>query len=200
MASKEDLPVDFTDWDITICYRNRKDPFPYKHYFLKLVKLDSSKTKQEWKLEFSLNQDDNIGEVTIVKSFKQQEEKKEETQKVTDNIIERIVNVLYATNFSYCLRNSENFANYIFDGNWQSHQLTQNKYMRKIFDDILSIEDREKLSTLPLDIASKILKKEDIMFPELEGMLQFRNQTNLRGFRFPEDDYNIIVVGPTGKT
>jgi len=198
LASREDLPIDLIGWNIFLCSRKRTDPFPYDHFYLMLVKLDSAGSPQEWKLEFLLNPEDNIGEVTLAKSFKNQQHKRQVSQEVTEDIIDRIVSVLYAKNFSYCLRNSETFANFIYDGNWQSFQLTQNKYMRQIFEPIMTPDYKENLAILPSDIAEKMPTNVEIMFPELTGMMEFKRVTKLKGFKLPEDAYNIIVVGPTG--
>ena len=199
IASKEDLPTEFIGWHISLCSSNKTDPFPYEHFYLMLVKLDATGSPQEWKLEFLLNPEDNIGEVALAKSFNIQEHKSQVSQEVTEDIIDRIVSVLYAKNFSYCLRNSETFANFIYDGNWQSFQLTQNKYMRQIFEPIMTPEYRKQLAILPSDIAEKMAANVDIMFPELTGMMEFRSVAKLRGFKLPKDAYNILVVGPTGE-
>ena len=196
-GSKNDLPVDFVDWNVALCSTDRKDPFPYKHFFLQLTKLEQI-AQQEWKLEFSLDPHSNKGEVNLAKCFKQQECKKESSKMITEDIEARIVSVLHGTNFSYCLRNSEHFARYIYEGTWHSHQLSQNKYMRKIFDEMMTTEDRRKLATLPDDVQEKKSKNEAVMFAELSGMLQFKTVTKLEGFKLPKEDYNIIIVGPTG--
>ena len=77
--------------------------------------------------------------------------------------------------------------------------MTQNKYMRKIFDQVLTPENREKLAILPSDISEKIPDQQEIIFPELTGMLQFIRLSNLKGTKLSNNAYNIIVVGPTGK-
>lgn len=201
VGSKQELPENFVGWDISLCYINRTDPFQNKHFFLIFTRDDAYEAQQEWKLDFSLSSDYKKGKVTLEKTFAQQECKKETTQKVTEEIVDRICSVLYATNFSYCLRNSENFATYIYDGKWQSFQLqmsTQKQSLRKIFDDILTQEDRKYLGTLPKDIAEKIHKNADVMFPEMSGMMQFKRVSKLQGFKLPKEAYNIIFVGPTG--
>ena len=125
--------MDFNGWHISLCSSNKTDPFPYEHFYLMLVKLDATGSPQEWKLEFILNSEDNIGEVTLAKSFKIQGHKRQVSQEVNENIIDRIVSVIYVTIFSYCLRNSETFANFIYNGTWQSLQMTQSQYTRQIF-------------------------------------------------------------------
>ena len=77
--------------------------------------------------------------------------------------------------------------------------MTQNKYMRKIFDQVLTLENKAKLSILPSDISEKIPVQQELTFPELTGMLQFISLSNLKGTKLSNNAYNIIVVGPTGK-
>ena len=70
--------------------------------------------------------------------------------------------------------------------------------MRKIFDEIMSPEDMKKIATLPKDVQCTIPNNMTVMFPTLTGMLEFKKSTKLDGFKFPKDDFNILVVGPTG--
>jgi GTP-binding protein EngB required for normal cell division len=198
VATRADLPFNFLGCEISLCSAERRDPFPHEHFYLMLKETTSEESSKEWKLEFDINLEHDIGEVILSQYFGKQKHKKKHSEEVTDEILDRIVSVLFATNFSYCLRNSENFANFIYFGRWQSSQLTQNKYMRKIFDQVLTLENKAKLAILPSDISEKIPVQQEIIFPELTGMLQFTGLSNLKGHQLSKNAYNIIVVGPTG--
>ena len=47
----------------------------------------------------------------------------EGTFKATAEVLKRMNRVFSATNFSFCLRNSEHMARYIMEGSWLSLQL-----------------------------------------------------------------------------
>ena len=68
--------------------------------------------------------------------------------------------------------------------------------MRQIFESVLTPDYKKNLAILPSDIAEKMATNVEIMYPELTGMMEFRSVTKLRGFKLPNDAYNIIVVGP----
>jgi len=203
-ATREDLPLDFLGWNISLCSEDRKDPFPYKHFYLVLRKPSASGSgtvlsSKGWILEFSLNPESNEGEVSIGQVFKSDMGVTVSNKTVTEEELDRIVSVLYAKNFSYCLRNSENFAKFIYNGSWRSDQLTQNKDMRKIFDQIFTREDRKKLNICPTDVAARMSRMQEPMFQDLTtGMIQFTRKQSLKGCELPQNAYNIIVVGPTG--
>ena len=73
----------------------------------------------------------------------------------TAEIIQRMKNVLNATNFSYCLRNSEHLARYIIEGGWLSLQMQRGGELRGFFDPILEPKHLRLVASLPSDLLAK---------------------------------------------
>jgi len=104
-------------------------------------------------------------------------------------------NILGFNNFSFCLRNSEHIANYVFFGIWVSYQMNEEQILYKEFIKYIKEEKKTKLincnpDTLRFDIdGGKVYKNIEPIF-EYTGIDYFIDDT--------QKTYNILVIGPKG--
>ena len=115
---------------LALCSQKVGTPFEHKSYFIQIA-LDGV----HWILRFAAPGGNNSrGRVILETTERQYEANVEKRFPATAEILARLNNVRSATNFSYCLRNSEHLARYIVEGFWHSLQMQRGGQMRKFFE------------------------------------------------------------------
>ena len=169
-------------------------PFEYKKYFI-LIHLGKSK----WVLYFQEPQDNEVnGRVVLEISRRQLPATKERTFKATAEVLERMNRVFSATNFSFCLRNSEHMARYIMEDSWLSLQLMREGEMRKYFGQILKPEHLRLIASLPSDLLAKETLVDTKPIFDGVDMVIYERYVSMEDIKLTSDAYNIVIVGPTG--
>ena len=117
---------------------------------------------------------------------------------LTEDVRERIHNVLGATNYSIMLRNSEHLARYIHCGRWISPQTTTKTNLKKKFLTHMPENRIKLLNTLPSElITNTISERTEIYNNDTQNRLTFEKKQQC----LTDDDnlfYNIVFIGPTG--
>ena len=169
-------------------------PFEYKKYFI-VIHLG----KSNWVLYFQEPQDNEVnGRVVLEISRRQLPATKERTFTATAEVLERMNRVFSATNFSFCLRNSEHMARYIMEDSWLSLQLMREGEMRKYFGQILKPEHLRLIASLPSDLLAKeTLVDTNPIFDGVD-MVIYERYVSMEDIKLTSDAYNIVIVGPTG--
>ena len=169
-------------------------PFEYKKYFI-VIHLGKSK----WVLYFQEPQDNEVnGRVVLEISRRQLPATKERTFKATAEVLERMNRVFSATNFSFCLRNSEHMARYIMEDSWLSLQLMREGEMRKYFGQILKPEHLRLIASLPSDLLAKETLVDTKPIFDGVDMVTYERYVSMEDIKLTSDAYNIVIVGPTG--
>lgn len=121
------------------------------------------------------------------------------TTKVTTAIKERMVQVMGMCNFSLCLRNSEQVANYIFSGEWMSLQMEAEGALLQYFGNMMNPIDLKKVNVFPSTILPTSIGGRSS--PKLYSMID--KQYTPTSFQYysdgNKDSYNILVVGKDNK-
>ena len=169
-------------------------PFEYKKYFI-LIHLG----KSNWVLYFQEPQDNEVnGRVVLEISRRQLPATKERTFTATAEVLERMNRVFSATNFSFCLRNSEHMARYIMEDSWLSLQLMREGEMRKYFGQILKPEHLRLIASLPSDLLAKETLVDTKPIFDGVDMVIYERYVSMEDIKLTSDAYNIVIVGPTG--
>ena len=201
---------------LSLCFKRVRTPFEHKSYFIQIA-LDAIHNGQSsfsggqintgtdcglvhWILRFVAPQEsESRGRVILETTQRQYEDTTvERSLPITAEILERLNNVLSATNFSYCLRNSEHLARYIVEGYWHSLQMKRDGEIRQFFAPILQPDHLCHVASLPSDLlAKKTLIDVAPLFDGTE-MINFDNFVSVEDFKLTGDAYNIVIAGPTG--
>ena len=180
--------------ELSICFWMVDTPFEYKNYFIRI-----QLGKSQWVLRFEDPQDDEVnGRMILEISRRQSSATVERTFTATAEVLERMNRVFSATNFSFCLRNSEHMARYIMEGSWLSLQLMRGGAMRKYFEQILKPHHLRLIASLPSDLLAKEnLVDTNPLFSGMD-MVKFERYVSMEDIKLTSDAYNILIVGPTG--
>ena len=190
-SPQESLPDIVEGCSISLCSNETTYPPDHQRYLVKI----KAKSGQDWTIRFEPKGDSGkiILEADIFKSL---DDTTCSTKEVTPEILTRIQNILPATNYSHCLRNSEHVANYIFHGAWTSLQMQNTGGMRKYFKLILTPELERQIATTPGDLKAMEAPREQVpLFNHIELLTDAKvvKQQDMK-----PTAYNIALVGPTG--
>ena len=126
----EFLPNFGVGTELSLCFWKVDIPFQYKNYFIRI-----QLGKSQWILRFEDPQVYEVnGRMVLEISQRQSTATVERTFTATPEVLERMNRVFSATNYSFCLRNSEHLARYIVEGFWYSLQMQRDGEMRKFFE------------------------------------------------------------------
>ena len=179
---------------LSLCFKRVGTPFEHKSYFIQIT-LDGV----HWILRFAAPQEPKSrGRVILETTQRQYEATEEKSLPATVEILERLNNVLSATNFSYCLRNSEHLARYIMEGYWHSLQMKRDGEMRQFFEPILQPSHLRLVASLPSDLLAKETLIDSAPLFDGAEMINYENFVSVEDFKLTGDAYNIVIAGPTG--
>jgi len=120
---------------------------------------------------------------------------------LTPDMWSRMNRVNMASNFSFCLRNSEHLMKYIVYGRWISEQMKIGGNLRNHFKEHLDQENVKLIAIMPkeLKLDQENSKERKPLFSELKGAITFNKTLDSNEvMAMSEDAYNVIFVGPTG--
>lgn len=179
---------------LSLCFKGVGTPFEHKSYFIQIT-LDGV----HWILRFAAPQElKSRGRVILETTQRQYEATEEKSVPATVEILERLNNVLSATNFSYCLRNSEHLARYIVEGYWHSLQMMREGEMRQFFGPILQPNHLRLVASLPSDLLAKETLIDAAPLFDSAEMINYDHFVSVEDFKLTGDAYNIVIAGPTG--
>ena len=188
---KVSLPDIVEGCSISLCFNETSYPLDQQKYYVKI----KAKSGQDWTIRFEPLGD--TGKIILEADFLNSLDATTcSTKEVTPEILARIHNILPATNYSHCLRNSEHVANYIFCGTWTSLQMQKMGDLRKYFKLILTPELERQIATTPADLKAMEEPREQVpLFNHIE-LLTEGKVVKLQDMK--PTAYNIALVGPTG--
>ena len=190
----EFLPNFGVGTELSLCFWKVDMPFQYKNYFIRI-----QLGKSQWILRFEDPQDYEVkGRMVLEVSQRQSTATVERTFTATPEVLERMNRVFSATNYSFCLRNSEHMARYIMEGSWLSLQLMREGEVRKYFGQILKPQHLRLIASLPSDLLAKEnLVDTNPLFTGMD-MVEYETYVSMEDIKLTSDAYNILIVGPTG--
>mmetsp|Transcript_75868 Transcript_75868/g.234881 ORF Transcript_75868/g.234881 Transcript_75868/m.234881 type:complete len:436 (-) Transcript_75868:196-1503(-) len=162
-----------------------------KHYFITdglwtMEFGDGSSTKGSLRIYSSTSPEGKI----VLKEFE-----------LTSEVKGRMRSVCGATNYSWCLRNSEHLARYIQSGTWYSLQMAGDGVLKKILEE--AVQGHESLvNALPQELQPQDAPLSSApLYPAWVPPIpvSFSNKVHViePGER-ADNDVNIVVLGPTG--
>jgi GTP-binding protein EngB required for normal cell division len=116
--------------------------------------------------------------------------------RLTEKVRQRIEHVLGMMNYSLCLRNCEQVANYIYEGKWHSKQVES--YRRAI--NLPMGENVKNINIFPSKIIPHVLLEdnEEKIYSFLSDQALFK-PTQIQYFLDDSPNtYNVLLIGPTG--
>ena len=176
---------------LALCFQKVGTPFEHKSYFIQIA-LDGV----HWILRFAAPGGNNSrGRVILETTRRQYKANVEKRYPATAEILARLNNVRSATNFSYCLRNSEHLARYIVEGFWHSLQMQRGGQMRKFFETKSALDFEPILQPnhlrLVASLPSDLLAKETLIDvnPLFDGadMINYENFVSVEDFQLTDD-------------
>ena len=115
---------------------------------------------------------------------------------MTDQVKERMRDVVGATNYSLALRNCEHVARYVYCGSWLCSQMVGDGVLRGYFFDYMSTFTK-RINILPEELKKPEQEKTAIYGDALKTWVTFeRSRDELTAA--DRRAFNIVFLGPTG--
>ena len=115
---------------------------------------------------------------------------------MTDQVKERMRDVVGATNYSLALRNCEHVARYVYCGSWLCSQMVGDGVLRGYFFDYMSTFTK-RINILPEELKKPEQEKTAIYGDALKTWVTFeRSRDELTAA--DQRAFNIVFLGPTG--
>jgi len=160
----------------------------YEHWFI---------SNGAWHLEFG-NGDDLTNNMVTVHMNQKAGYRIFKKLRVDQQMVERMHEVLGASNYSLLLRNCEHIANYVAFGRWVSIQtVREGRIGRALLEFVCDKEHLALRNLLPKELRKSRCSEGERLFNGKQGRIAYQ-QTRLLLNANDRDAFNIVFLGPTG--